>query len=171
MAWCWRLQKPVRSSTAPSVNRYYLMDDAAMFAEVRLCVLLNDWIRTHRFPVLVREVNTPSLLFAPYFSSPLMWSGCFWAWIHSRADWAAVYGAPCFANSPVRHCFGREVLQSKKPLIIQLIHRINRLMESGIYGDMTNCTERSYALVQARGAEGVGYMERRSPAPGTDNWL
>lgn len=75
----------------------------------------------------------------------------------------------CFANSPVPHCFGREVLQRKKPPIIQLIHRINRPMESGIYGDTTNCTERSYALVQARGAEGVGYMERRSPAPGTDN--
>lgn len=77
----------------------------------------------------------------------------------------------CFANLPVPHCFGGEVLQSKKPSIIQLIHRINRPMQSGIYGDTTSCTERSYALVQARGAEGVGYMERRSSDPGMDNWL
>lgn len=36
MAWCWKLQKLVQSSTVPSVNRYYQMAGAAMFAEVCL---------------------------------------------------------------------------------------------------------------------------------------
>lgn len=68
-AWCSKLQKLVQKSTAPSVNRYCQMADAAMFAEVRLpsfptllsCV--NPSLDLHASsPLRLPEVNTSGLL-------------------------------------------------------------------------------------------------------------
>lgn len=110
MAWWWKSQKLAQSSTAPSVNRYYQMADAAMFAEVCLpsyCTHLSCMNRsffglTRTDPPPPPEVNTATLPDADSGSIPAAtrflslstWYEFFLAGIAIRADWSVCFRAP-----------------------------------------------------------------------------
>lgn len=110
VAWWWKSQKLVQSSTAPSVNRSYQMADAAMFAEVCLpssCTILScmnhsSFGRACTNPLPLWEVNTASLPVADsgrasaiiLFLSLSTGYECFLAGIPIRADWSVCYRAP-----------------------------------------------------------------------------
>ena len=106
VAWCWRWQKRVRSSTAPSPSRYYPTDAAAMFAEVRRRDVLIDWLGHTPPPPPLAVAISKHIQFAFCAVISLLSPGLRASGTDNTAE---------HMRLPVTepHCFGRQVLQGK----------------------------------------------------------